>query len=177
MGRTPKLFMNKKLLIRATIPSGILGSAALIIYFFTFYLAQIPYLDKIYNLEFWIPLPIIIVSIYYYRKAAGELRFWQGFLVGYLVNIIMLFTYIIFLVLMFCVFDEAFLSKSISAFIAEKHSERELILKSGWSEEEFNNLLKIAKNTTISSIVQGKIIVLSIAGLIYTVILSMLFRK
>lgn len=160
---------------------GIVGAILAIAMFLTLYVSGIFLFDLAFRLDVWITLPFIGVSLWYFRKVTGgQLRFWQGLLLGFFVNWVFLIVYGIFIAIFLEVISPDFLEQSTTQVIEAAKSQEEIIRKNDPEfdyEAELLSLIKHTKNVTTWSHIADKFIWFSILGTIFTFLLSVILRK
>ena len=159
---------------------GLLAAGLVIVYFFTLYFSGAMLFDPFYKFDFWVTIPFIVVGTIYLRKYQGELRFWQGLILGFYITIVCAGVISLFYYM--------FLSFAETSFIAESLLHRlgliqELIDKTTDLDSvvRLKDILEQTKvmgeNTTPLDVSLDKILYHYIIGAIVTVIISILARK
>lgn len=174
-----KLFKN--VMVRTGVISGLVAGAMGIVLFLALYSMGVGIMDPLFRVDFWIPLPFLIFSLYYFRKRSNELRIWQGLLIGAVTVCVSAVLYISFLSIFMTVIDANYLPFSVSIRIAEIDAMKVLMDANVNYKEEFveqyPKLLNAAKSLTVFSILFYKLLWHLFAGVLYTIFMSLLFRK
>lgn len=171
----------KNVMVQTGLLSGSVAGVMGIVLFLTLYLMGVGLVDSVFRVDFIIPLPFLIFSLYYFRKRSSELRIWQGLIIGAVTVCVFAFLYLSFITLFMNVVDTDFLQKTIQIRIDEIEVMKIAMGKNEeYREEYFEKYpiqLNAAKSLTISSIIFFKAQWYIFAGALYTIFMSLLFRK
>ena len=173
----------KKEVIKITGFGGTIAGLLGVIMFLVLYMGGVHLFDLSFQLDYWfVALPFIFIGIWYYRKAHGQLRLWQGLVLGYLTNFLAGTVVTIFIFIFLTYFGENFIKESAEFSISHMTGMRDKYISSKtMSAESFDKNLEImtvALNTTQPiDVALDKLIRFSAIGFIYTFILSLILRK
>lgn len=170
--------MNRQLLLRSAFLPGVISGVLCIVFFLALYWSGVDYSDKFYKFSFLVTFPMIFVAIFYFKKAqGGDLRFWQGMLVCYFTNLIALVLYMMFISILLTVIDPEFVTESIAGTKALMEANKEAWLELGMPLEEWERNYANADAISPQTITLEQLFIFSITGSVYSLILSVLFRK
>lgn len=148
-----------------------------VLYFLLFYSLGDTLFSGAMGFDMLIPLPFCAISLYYYKASNnGELRFWEGLILSSLVVYTSLLVLSFYLGVHLSV-DSTYLAESIAAKEQEIITNKAQYVRLGVTEEELNYQLVHIKETTVGVIISSKIMWFSFIGFLYTIILSIIFRK
>ena len=171
----------KHVLVQTGLWSGLIAGASGIVLFYFLYNIDLGIMDSMFRIDFWIPLPFFIFSLYYFRKRSDALRIWQGFVLGGVTVLVSAFVYIVFLMLFMQFIDTNYLQYSVDIRVTEIEAMKIAIASNVDYREEFAlqypQLLNAANSLTTYSILLYKTLWHLFARVIYTVFISLLFRK
>lgn len=171
----------KHVLIQTGIWSGLVAGVMGIVLFLSLYWMKIGILDGVFRLDFMTPLPFLVFSLYFFRKKWDELRIWQGLILGAVTVAVSAGIYIFFTGVFLAYIDTDFLTYSKNIRFAEIEALNVKMMNSEQYKEEFvevyPDLIKVVKDVTIGSLLVSKLIWHFGAGAIYSIFMSLLFRK
>ncbi len=170
--------MNRQLLLRSAFLPGLISGAMCIVYFLALYFSGINYSDHFYKFSFLVTFPMIFVAIFYYKKSTnGVLRFWQGMLICYFTNLIALVVYVMFISILLTIVDPDFVAESIAGAKLFMEANKELWLEQGMPLDAWQTNYANADLISPQTIALDQLLIFSVAGLFYSLILSVLLRN
>ncbi len=120
----------------------------------------------------------IFFSIKFFRDDnEGVLHFWQGFVLGFLVYLIMAQMVAAFIAVFGSIESTQFLSSYISIAIEQISANKEALLENNLSEKTITDALQILPNTTANNLAFDYFLKSMPIGLILTLLLSILMRR
>lgn len=164
-------------LSRLAIQFGAITSVFVIILFLVFYIGGVPAFDPFYRIDVLVFLPFMVIVLYSWRKTYDELRFWQGFVICFLMHVTITLLVSLFLIVFHNFIDPSFIEEGQEIMKELALQKKAEWMTQGMTEEKFKALVESINKSTVSSIVKDKIIFYSGVGFIYSIILSVLFRK
>lgn len=175
--------MKKNALIQLSLKTGLISGILAIIMFLTFYSLNVYLFDVTFQLDFWVPLPFVIIGSWYYRKLQGnELRFWQGFVIGYITCMLTAFISALFAYIFLAHIDPDFLEQSRASAINYFKTNKQQIIEflDGDEASYQDNLTQFIDSVAEASpwsIALDKLIRFAGFGLFYSFIVSLILRK
>ena len=174
-----KSLENKQIRNLGLILGSVSGGSA-VVYFLILYFTGAKLYDPFYKFDFWVTVPLIIVSIFYIRKAQNSLRVWQGLLLGFYIVAICSSVSALFNYVFLTFIDVDFMAESLADRLAliqtfiDKYEDPEAIKH---YKEIYDNTVLMGESAIPLDIAKDKIIWHYIVGLIVTFITSVLLRK
>lgn len=175
--------MKKHPLLKLSLKTGLISGALAIVMFLTFYFIDVHLFEVTFQLDFWVPLPFVALGAWYFRKLQGnELRFWQGFVIGYITSFMTAILSASFAYVFLEYIDPEFLQASKEASIAYFETNKLQIIDFLEGDEEayienLNNFKAHIKDASPGTVAMDKFIRFSGFGLFYAFIVSLILRK
>ena len=170
----------KKKLTPIVIRFGLIGALMNIIALLVlFYIGKHPLLLNPFLDARW-PLYglFIFVAIKTFREESnGELHFWEGLAVGFLVYLVMAQMAAAFIAVFGSIESTQFLSSYISTAIEQISANREMLIESNISEQTLTDALQILPNTTANNLAFDYFLKSMPIVLILTLLLSIVMRR
>lgn len=155
------------------------SGALCVTYFLAFYFMGTHLFDGAMGFDVFIPLPFCGITLFFFKKYYnnGELRFWQGMILseGVVFGSLILLSF--YLMLHFYFFDTTYLQESITVKNNEMLRNKDLYIASGRTEKEIYHQIEQLKLTTVGVILANKILWFGALGFLYSLLLSIVFRK
>lgn len=150
-----------------------------VLFFIVMYLSGVYMFENVMGLDMFVPLPFSIIAVFYYRKYVnnGELRFWEGLLLSWMVIFVSISMLTLYLVVHFDIIDVNYLAESIRYKVNEIRESEAVLLARDFSKETIDFQIEKLNETSLSIIISSKIIWYSIIGLFYSIIISIVLRK
>lgn len=160
----------------AKTPALVSGSLC-ILYFLVFYFLGGTLFEGSMGFDMFIPLPFAGITLYYYKKSnEGELRFWEGLVLCSIVTVISL-SVISSYIAVHLTLDPDFLAESIRQKLLDIDLNKDYYKSLGVTEKELISQKERLPLTTIGGILSDKIMRFSLIGFLYSIMLSIIFRK
>lgn len=179
--------MNRLLSISLKI--GLVNASFLIIYFLTIYfMGNIGVLDGTKFYDFWMPAVFIFIALKFFRDRVnkGELRMWQGLVLGIQITAINVIILGGFIALFMYYIDpnymdasKEFFANNLNAWKVHYIEQNNMSIESFLAEnpKNFKQVLETSKLVSVSGVVQDKMMTISFFGILYSFILSIFLRR
>lgn len=169
--------MFTKQTLRLSLTFSFLAIVVGIIFQLSLYFLKQNIFSNVIFLDFLVPLAFYIPVLYFFKKSqGGELRFWQGFVLGTQFNLPLIMVLPLFFWLLYGYIDpEAFEWSKEHAIAHFEASKADLLLRV--SEEAYYEKLDQLREFDITGIAAFKFMEFFILGFVYSLFLSAFFRK
>lgn len=164
-------------IVKVSAVAGLLAFVFTVLYNILLFVLKVGVFDGLYNVSFFVNLIFTGLAIYHFRinMNFGELRFWQGMVITFIIVLISSLLVALFMLLYLGVIAPEFLEFSKQIKVNELVASKEMYLKD-ITEEGFNGIITIFKETAASQVAFSKILLNLFVSLIYGTILSIIFR-
>lgn len=144
--------------------------------FFVFYLFEVGIFDLSYKAISLVAFIYTLLLLYYFSKLKAQFPYSHAVLSALMLNFVFSVVMATTVFIMLTVFDQEFLNRSIHSAVSTVIKSKEGYLDT-ISLNEFNSRIEIIKSTTAKTISTDFFIKFSGIGILYTLILSLIFRK